>query len=121
MKSWRPAAVAVATLGLVAVPSVASAQDAHGGGGPPVRTVAHGLDGPRQVNRLGEDELVVAEADTGEVTAVNPRTGATRTLLSGLFEPQGVASARGYLAVALGAAAPEPGSPQPRPARRVRR
>jgi hypothetical protein len=48
---------------------------------------------------------VVAESDTGEITAVDPRTGTTQTLLSGLYSPQGVDYDDGLLFVAVDAAA----------------
>jgi hypothetical protein len=117
MKVFRAAAVAAVSAGLLVIPAVAHAQSGgspgHGDHG--VRVVTKGLDGPRQVNRLGDDRLVVAESDTGKVTAVDPRTGARTTLVRGLFAPQGVAADDGKLFVALGGAPPPSEGPGPRP------
>jgi DNA-binding beta-propeller fold protein YncE len=104
----------VVAAGLLCTPSVAWAD---GGSSRAVTTVAGGLDGPRQVSDYKGHQLVVAESDSGEVSAVDPRTGTVTTLLTGLFAPQGVAYDDGLLFVALGGPPPpdEPGAVQPAP------
>jgi sugar lactone lactonase YvrE len=57
--------------------------------------------------------LVVAESDSGEVSSVDLHTGAVKTLLSGLFGPQGVAYSDGRLYVAIGGPPPPEEGPQP--------
>lgn len=98
-------AAAVLLAGSVAVtaPTTAEAHRKHDHHRDPVRVVAEGLNGPRQLS-AAYDRLLVAESDTGEITAVNPRNGRTRTLVSGLVAPQGVAAVKGKLYIATGAA-----------------
>ena len=109
MRQSRKAAVTAAAAALVlASPTAALA----GGGddpddGPPVSTVATGLDGPRQLSDYEDGKLVVAESDSGEVSSVDPHTGEVTTLLSGLPNVQGVDYRHGLLYVAVGEAAPE--------------
>jgi DNA-binding beta-propeller fold protein YncE len=105
MTRFRGAAVTAVALGLVAVPSTAGASgnDRMDEG---ISTVATGLDGPRQVNEYSGGRLVVAESDSGEVSAVDPDTGAVETLISGLFNPQGVDYSNGRLYVAVGGPPP---------------
>lgn len=114
MKSLRAAVVALTALGVVAVPGLASA----GTGGSSITTVAPGLSGPRQLNEYTSNKVVVAEADSGEVSSVDLRSGQVKTLLSNLYNPQGVDYANGLLYVAVGSppppeegggAGPEPG------------
>src|SRR5689334_10265330 len=112
MKRLRAATVLITAVGLAGIPAVASASSGHGS---PVTTVASGLSGPRQVNDYPGDRLVVAESDSGEVSAVDLRSGKVTTLLKGLFAPQGVAYADGLLYVAVGAQAPDAGAPAPPP------
>jgi hypothetical protein len=112
MKRLRAATVLITAVGLAGVPAVASA---HSGSAGPITTVASGLAGPRQVNDYYGDKLLVAESDSGEVSAVDLRSGKVTTLLSGLFAPQGVAYDDGLLYVAVGAAAPDAGAPTPPP------
>jgi outer membrane protein assembly factor BamB len=80
-----------------------------------VTTVGTGLDGPRQVSDYRNGRVVVAESDTGEVSSVDLDSGAVQTLLSGLYNPQGVDHADGRLYVAVGGPPPpgEPGPPLP--------
>ena len=117
MRRWKGAVVTAAAIALVAPATTASAE---GYGGGEVRTVADGLQGPRQLNTYANGKLVVAENDSGEVSSVDPRTGQVRTLLDGLPFPQGVDYEDGLLFVALGEAPPEgemaaAGQPQVRP------
>lgn len=106
--------VAAAVTALVVPATAASAGGGYGGDD--VRTVAEGLDGPRQLNTFVHGKLVVAESDSGEVSSVDPRTGRVRTLLSGLPNPQGVDYDSGLLYIALGEAGPE-GEPEAEAAR----
>lgn len=78
----------------------------------PVSVVATGLNGPRQLTSA-HGKLLVAESDTGQVTAINPRTGRTQVLVRGLTLPQGVAAVGNRLYIATGEAAPDsgPGGP----------
>jgi hypothetical protein len=117
MKRFRKTAVAVAGAVLVVGP-VASASAGGGGGGgdDAVTTIAGGLDGPRQLSEYPGDRLLVAESDSGEVSAITQSTGAVETLLSGLYSPQGVDHAHGLLYVAVGGPPPpEEGAPPPPP------
>jgi len=121
MKGLRRTAVALAGAALVVVPATsASAGDGGGHGGhsgehgdSAVTTVAGGLDGPRQLNEYRGDRVVVAESDSGEVSSVDLDSGAVRTLLSGLYSPQGVDYADGRLYVAVGEASAAPGEEAP--------
>jgi|SRR5690606_29034898 len=72
----------------------------------PVKVVAKKLNGPRQLAQ-GFGKLLVAESDSGRVTAVDPRTGRKRTLVRGLFNPQGVAEVGGKIYIATGEPAPD--------------
>ncbi|MFC7622138.1 ScyD/ScyE family protein [Microlunatus sp. GCM10028923] len=72
----------------------------------PIKVVADGLNGPRQLS-TGFGRLVVAESDAGLITAVDPRTGKTKVLVRDLFAPQGVAEVGGRLYIATGEAAPD--------------
>jgi hypothetical protein len=112
MKRLRAAAVLISAVGLAGVPAVAGASTTPGS---PVTTLASGLSGPRQVDAYPGNKLVVAESDSGEVSAVDVRSGTVTTLLKGLFAPQGVAYAGGLLYVAVGAQAPDAGAPAPPP------
>jgi hypothetical protein len=97
---------------VLALPTTASAHEKHHDGGPPISTVARGLDGPRQLSTLDHDKLVVAESDSGEVSSVNLHNGKVRTLLTGLGSAQGVDSENGLLYIAVGdAGPPDEGAP----------
>jgi hypothetical protein len=112
MTRFRNAAVAAVALGLVAVPSTASAAgDDSGADG--ITTVATGLDGPRQLSEYRGDQLLVAESDTGEISAVDPESGDVETVISGLFAPQGVDYADGRIYVAVGGPPPPGEGAQP--------
>jgi DNA-binding beta-propeller fold protein YncE len=106
---------------LLCVPSVAWAGGT--GSGTAVTRVAGGLDGPRQVRDYPGHRLVVAESDSGEISAVDPRSGTVTTLLTGLYSPQGVGYDDGLLFVALGGPPPpnEAGGCRRHPGRRSRR
>ncbi|GAB3758292.1 ScyD/ScyE family protein [Microlunatus parietis] len=71
----------------------------------PIKVVADGLNGPRQLS-TGFGRLLVAESDAGLITAVDPRTGRTKVLVRDLFLPQGVAEVGGKLYIATGEQAP---------------
>ncbi|WP_369135243.1 ScyD/ScyE family protein [Modestobacter sp. I12A-02662] len=108
MKRLTKTAVALTgAAALAVVPATAAAAQ--------VTTVATGLDGPRQLSAYEDGLFVVAESDVGEVSSVDPGTGEVQTLVSGLFNPQGVAYADGDLYIAVGSAPPpgEPGPPLP--------
>lgn len=107
MRRWGAAAVAAGVV-VLGVPSAAQADHDD-----PVTTVATGLGGPRQINDYADDDLVVAESDTGEVSRVDLPGGEVETLLDGLPTPQGVAYDDGLLYVALGEAAPDDQGPPP--------
>jgi hypothetical protein len=107
-RRWGTVAVTASVVVLGLSPSVAYADD----GGDPVATVATGLGGPRQLNGYEDDDLVVAESDTGEVSRVG-LDGEVETLLSGLPNPQGVDFEDGKLHVALGATEPDEGGGVP--------
>ena len=107
MRRFRTVAVAATAAGMMAVPGTALAET---GGGHPVTPVAEGLDGPRQVSDYGE-QLIVAEYDTGEISAVDQRTGEVTTLLTVIGGPQGVDARDGRLYVAMGDLTPPPDAP----------
>lgn len=89
---------------LVSVPISADAAPARSSSG--IKIITRGLDGPRQVTSNG-GRLYVAESDTGEITRINPRTGAKSVVVSGLSTPQGVAKIGGKIYVATGDPAPD--------------
>jgi DNA-binding beta-propeller fold protein YncE len=108
---------AVTVLGVSAVVVLAGQSAAlaggHGGhGGPPVRTITSGLDGPFGIDVYRSGHALVAEGDSGEVTDVNLRNGAQRTLITGLPGPAGVAERGGKIFVVLGGGSEE-GPPPP--------
>lgn len=72
----------------------------------PIKVVASGLNGPRQV-ATGFGHLLVAESDAGLITAINPVTGRKHVLVRDLFLPQGVAEVGGRIYIATGEAAPD--------------
>jgi hypothetical protein len=115
MKRFRRTAVAVAGAALVVVPatSASAGGGGHGGGDGAVTPIAGGLSGPRQLSEYRGDRVVVAESDSGEVSSVSLRTGEVRTLLSGLYSPQGVDHEKGLLYVAVGEAAGPPDAAAP--------
>ena len=79
---------------------------------PPVRTITSGLDGPFGLDIQSSRRAVVAEGDSGEITAVNLRTGGQRTLISDLQGPSGVATHGNKIFVVLGGGGEE-GPPPP--------
>lgn len=78
-----------------------------------VHVIASGLDGPRELQFIGGHRLVVAESDSGEISGVDTRSGAVRTLVSGLTGPQGVDARAGQLYLVTGEAAPDAPPPPP--------
>lgn len=79
-----------------------------------MRTVTTGLDGPYGLDVVSPRTALVAEGDSGEVTAVDLTSGAQRTLISGLAGPAGVTAAGGKIYVVQGGgAAPGEGPPPP--------
>lgn len=106
---YRCAGTALAVVGLMASTGTAPARaDRSGDGGSrdPVTVVAEGLEGPRQLSSW-HGRLLVAEAEAGQVTAVDQRTGRTRVLVDDLVAPQGVLGVGGKLYIATGEAAPD--------------
>jgi DNA-binding beta-propeller fold protein YncE len=80
----------------------------------PVRTITSGLDGPYGLDIVSSRTALVAEGDSGEVTAVDLKSGAQHTLISGLAGPAGVASIAGKIYVVQGGgAAPDAPAPPP--------
>ena len=67
-----------------------------------MRTITSGLDGPYGLDVLSSKRALVADADSGEVTAVDLRTGRQRVLISGLPGPSGVAAYGGKVYVVTG-------------------
>ena len=116
MGTSRRAAVAVGVAVAAAVAAVAPAAAAGAATSTSgVTVVARNLDGPYGLQFTGKDTLVVTEGDVGDVTAVNTRTGAQRTLLKRRASPAGVGVRHGRLYVALGGAPADmpPGTPRP--------
>jgi DNA-binding beta-propeller fold protein YncE len=104
MRHQKTAVVAATIAALVAAPTAAAADD-----GEPITTLAGGLDGPRQLNDFADGLYVVAEADSGEVSSVDPDSGESTTLLTIDGTPQGVDYDDGQLFVAVGEAEPGAG------------
>ncbi len=93
----------------------------HGHGDPSgITVVATGLEGPRQISdRDGGRRILVAEADAGRVSSVNPRNGRVTPVLTDLGAGlvQGVDRVRGQTLIAIGEPGPEEeGAPPPPPA-----
>jgi hypothetical protein len=78
---------------------------------PPVRTITGGLDGPYGLDIVSGHALV-AEADSGEITSVDLKSGAKHVVIAGLPGPSGVAEHGGKIYVALGGGSEE-GPPPP--------
>ena len=105
---------ALAVIGTSALTVLASAP-AHASAGQsrsPVRTITSGLDGPFGLDIQSSKRALITEGDTGEITSVDLRTGAQRTVISGLSAPSGVASSGNKIYVLLGAGGEE-GPPPP--------
>jgi len=98
---------------LTAAPATAQPQAAKGRAPGGVHVVADGLNGPRQLFRRG-GRLYVTEADAGQVTRVNLRTGRTRAVVTGLGEnaPAGAVRIGGRYVIVTAEAGEEAG-PQP--------
>jgi hypothetical protein len=105
----RVAAV-VATLGVVGAGAAASPATAGSAGGPAVRVLTRGLDGPYGLQATSHGGFVVAEGDTGQVTRVG-RHGAQHVVISGAGGVAGVAEGGGHLFAVLGGPN-EDGSPR---------
>jgi len=106
---------ALAVIGTSALTVLASAP-AHASAAPsrsPVRTITSGLDGPYGLDIVSSRRALITEGDTGEITSVDLRTGAQRTLISGLAGPSGVASYGNRIYVVLGGGGGEEGAPPP--------
>ncbi|WP_164842645.1 ScyD/ScyE family protein [Actinoplanes solisilvae] len=85
------AAAGAGALTVVAgVPAFAGA--AHRGDTPAIRTVADKLEGPFGLDVLNSHAALVAESGSGKVTAINLKTGAKTTLISGIPGVAGVAA-----------------------------
>ncbi|MET0419566.1 MAG: ScyD/ScyE family protein, partial [Actinoplanes sp.] len=69
---------------------------------PAVRTITTKMSGPFGLDVVSSRTALVAEGDSGEVTAVDLRNGRQRRLISGLTAPSGVAAMHGKLYVLLG-------------------
>jgi hypothetical protein len=120
MRRWRGAAVTAAVVALVVQPGTASAGGDGHGDGTVTPVTDEGLQGPRQLSHYGDDSVVVAESDSGQISSVDLESGAVHTLATfGTPEapasPQGVDYADGHLYVALGetGGGPEAGPPPP--------
>jgi len=67
----------------------------------PKRVVASGLNGPFGLD-YGRRFIYVAEADAGQVTEIDPRTGTTRVVASGFTSPSAVDRIDSELAIITG-------------------
>jgi hypothetical protein len=95
--------VAAASCALALVSTPASAHRGPAKPAQAIKVVTQGLDGPRQLSSDGH-RLYVAESDSGEITRVNPWTGAKSVVVSDLASPQGVVKVDGKIYVATGEA-----------------
>lgn len=75
---------------IASVPAYAGA--GHADSKPSIRTIADKLDGPFGLDVLNSRAALVAESQSGKVTAINLRTGAKTTLISGIPGVAGVAA-----------------------------
>jgi hypothetical protein len=124
MRRWKGAAV-VATVVALSAPTAANADGGHHGDGDAgsddavVPITAEPLQGPRQLNDYRDDQLVVAESDSGDVSSVDLDSGEVESLITfgspdAPVAPQGVDYGYGLLFVALGeVGGPEDGPPPP--------
>ncbi len=80
----------------------------------PVRVITKGLNGPRQLNSVG-GFLLVAESDSGRVTAVDRHDGHTYPLVTNVPSAQGVTARGGRIYIAAGEAGPPGGEPSGQP------
>lgn len=72
----------------------------------PVEVVADGLNGPRQVS-VYQGRLYVPESDKGQVSVIDPLTGAKRAIVTGLATPQGAVRIGNKIYVVTGDADPD--------------
>lgn len=112
--------LAAATCAVALVATPASAERAPSKAAAGIAVVTSGLDGPRQISSNG-GRLYVAESDSGEITRINPRTGAAAVVLRGLASPQGVVKAGGKIYVATAGSPPDAPVAGARPAVMVAR
>ncbi len=90
----------------------AGATGGHGGGKPAVRTITTKLSGPFGLDVMSSRTALVAESESGEVTAVDLRTGRRTTLISKVPGVAGVAATRGKIYSLIGGPNEE-GAPPP--------
>ena len=93
-------AISAACAVVLMAPTAAAGGDSHRHPKPdPITVVASGLNGPRelQAGDWWDSKLYVAESDIGTITSVQPRSGATKAVVTGLGAglAQGVDSGRG--------------------------
>ncbi|MBM2618453.1 ScyD/ScyE family protein [Actinoplanes sp. LDG1-06] len=106
---------AVGTGALMVVAGVPAYAGGGHAGKAPIRTVTTGLDGPFGLDVVSPHAALVAESESGEVTAVNLRSGARTTLISKIPGAAGVTASRGKIFVVLGG--PNPEGPPPPPSK----
>ncbi len=95
-------------------PALATAEDTarHGGGsGGGVTVVARGLNGPFELSDGPGRSVYVTEADAGQVTAVDLRSGAVRPVVTGLPGPAGAVRVGRQFVIVTGAASGPPDEP----------
>lgn len=97
-------AAAACALTFVATPS--SAQTTAAATKTPVKVVATGLNGPRQLS-ASRGRFYVAESDTGQVSVIDPKTGAKRAVVTNLSSPQGVVRIKRKLYILNGDPSPD--------------
>jgi hypothetical protein len=100
----RHALTTLAVIGTSTLTVLASApaQAAPRHPGPPVRTIATGMNGPFGLDVQSSKRAIVAESGAGQVTSVNLRTGAKRALITGLPGVAGVATYGNKIYAVLG-------------------
>jgi DNA-binding beta-propeller fold protein YncE len=104
-------AAAVCSVALVSTPAAADSTSKHHPSSP-ISVVATGLNGPREL-ASSDGRFYVAESDAGQITRINPRTGAKRVVVDGLASPQGVTKVGDKLYITV--AGPAPDAPPPPP------
>jgi outer membrane protein assembly factor BamB len=98
-------AAAACAVALVSPPAAAETTTRHHSS-TPISVVTGGLSGPRELTK-SHGKFYVAESDSGEITRINPRTGAKQVVVRGLANPQGVAVVDGKIYAATGEADPD--------------
>lgn len=100
-------AAAACAVALVAPPAAAETAASHAPQ-PTVKVLAKGLKGPRELS-ASHGRFYVVESDAGQVSAIDPRTGAKKVVVKGLASPQGAVQIHDKLYITAGDPNPDAG------------